>query len=206
MKIHLLALELLLPSSVPTSTPTPVGDWVSFSLTWSTHPPPLVGKKNRKMFYMSWNEFCIIIIIIIKKSAKSNRVQLWKTKFNNNGKLLMNHVVSAAAGLVLDQPSFFSTLLKKLILPPSVSILKFLLSHDRPLHSPRCSWVSRILSSQNLHSRSFDLVWLALSVIIKITYNKKFMIEYFYPFYSQKYSKCINFRHFIILQRVTLTI
>ena len=28
----------------------------------------------------------------------------------------MNHVVAAAAGLVLDQPSFFSTLLKKLIL------------------------------------------------------------------------------------------
>jgi len=53
--------------------------------------------------------------------------------------MLMNHVVAAAAGLVLDQPSFFSTLLKKLILPPSVSILKFLLSHDSPLHSPRCS-------------------------------------------------------------------
>ena len=51
----------------------------------------------------------------------------------------MNHVVAAAAGLVLDQPSFFSTLLKKLILPPSVSIFKFLLSHDSPLHSPRCS-------------------------------------------------------------------
>ena len=30
--------------------------------------------------------------------------------------MLMNHVVAAAAGLVLDQPSFFSTLLKKLIL------------------------------------------------------------------------------------------
>ena len=98
--------------------------------------------------------FNIIIIIIIKKSAKSNRVQLWKTKFNNNGKQLMNHVVAAAAGLVLDQPSFFSTLLKKLILPPSVSIFKFLLSHDRPLHSPRCSWVSRILMSQNLQSKS----------------------------------------------------
>ena len=40
----------------------------------------------------------------------------------------MNHVVAAAAGLVLDQPSFFSTLLKKLILPPSVSMFKFLLS------------------------------------------------------------------------------
>ena len=36
--------------------------------------------------------------------------------------MLMNHVVAAAAGLVLDQPSFFSTRLKKLILPPSVSI------------------------------------------------------------------------------------
>ena len=23
-----------------------------------THPPPLVGKKPWKMFYMSWNEFC----------------------------------------------------------------------------------------------------------------------------------------------------
>ena len=31
----------------------------------------------------------------------------------------MNHVVAAAAGLVLDQPSFFSTLLKKFILPPT---------------------------------------------------------------------------------------
>ena len=39
----------------------------------------------------------------------------------------MNNVVAAAAGLVLDQPSFFSTILKKLILPPSVSIFKFLL-------------------------------------------------------------------------------
>ena len=49
--------------------------------------------------------------------------------------MLMNHVIALAAGLVLDQPSFFSTLLKKLILPPSVSIFKFLLSHDRPLHA-----------------------------------------------------------------------
>ena len=57
--------------------------------------------------------------MFIKKSAKSNRKRLWKTKFNNNGKKLMNHVVAAAAGLMLHQPSFFSTLLKKLILPPS---------------------------------------------------------------------------------------
>ena len=28
-----------------------------------------------------------IIIIIIKKSARSNRVQLWKTKFNITGKM-----------------------------------------------------------------------------------------------------------------------
>ena len=35
--------------------------------------------------------------------------------------MLMNHVVAAAAGLVLDQSSFFSTLLKKLILPPMIS-------------------------------------------------------------------------------------
>ena len=46
----------------------------------------------------------------------------------------MNHVVVAAAGLVLDQPSVVSTLLKKFILPPSVSIFKLHLSHDRPLH------------------------------------------------------------------------
>ena len=42
----------------------------------------------------------------------------------------MNHVVAVATGLVLDQPSFFSTRLKKLILPPSVSIFNFLLSSD----------------------------------------------------------------------------
>ena len=78
----------------------------------------------------------------------------------------MNHVVAAAAGLVLDQPSFFSTRLKKLILPPSVSIFKFLLSHDRPLHSPRCSWVSRILSSQNLHSKSFLTCFNVLLIFI----------------------------------------
>ena len=46
----------------------------------------------------SLNFWAIIIIIIIKKSAKSNKVRLWKTKFNNNGNLLMNHVVAAAAG------------------------------------------------------------------------------------------------------------
>ena len=126
-----------------------------------------------------------IIIIIIKKSAKSNRVRLWKTKFNNNGNLLMNHVVAAAAGPVLVQLSFFSTLLKKFILPPSVSIFKFLLSQDSPLHSSRCSWLSRILSSQNLHSRSFfhDLLWLAFIPLMALALYLIQILECVSPIY-----------------------
>ena len=45
--------------------------------------------------------------------------------------MLMNHVVAAAAGPVLVQPIFFSTLLKKLILPPSVSILKYVSNRSK---------------------------------------------------------------------------
>ena len=50
-------------------------------------------------------------IIIIRKSARSNRVQLWKTKSNNNGEMMMNYVVAAAAGPVLDPPIVLSTIL-----------------------------------------------------------------------------------------------
>ena len=45
-------------------------------------------------------DIALYIIIIIKKDAKSNRIQLWKTKFNDNGKKLMNHVVAGVRTLV----------------------------------------------------------------------------------------------------------
>ena len=70
----------------------------------------------------------------------------------------LNPVVAVAVGLVLDQPSFFSTLLKKLILSPSVSIFKFLLSQDkgRGFLGPRAT--SRLLETpQQLNILKFPI-------------------------------------------------
>ena len=82
----------------------------------------------------------------------------------------MNLAATAALGRFCSQPSFFSILLKNITLPPSVSILNPLLSNDSSLHSSRCSWVSRIFSVQNLHSRllAHDLLQLAFTPLIAL--------------------------------------
>ena len=86
----------------------------------------------------------------------------------------MNHVVAAAVGLVLDQSSFFSTLLKKLILPLSLSTSFW--RHCLPTHRFAC--LSVRLSARLFQLASGEVLFTILTSNIVGKYPRVF---YNYP-------------------------